>query len=63
LTKAGKTAKNWNKAILHIEVETGMNRTGFEKNRNEQSRRFPKKKEKNMSFLKDFAPIMPVLKA
>jgi alanine racemase len=29
---------------LHIEVETGMNRTGFEKT-NEQSRRFPKKKK------------------
>jgi alanine racemase len=46
-----KNGKKLNKkAILHIEVETGMNRTGFEKNRNEQSRRFPKKKKKNMSF-------------
>jgi alanine racemase len=32
LTKASKVAKKLNKkAILHIEVETGMNRTGFEK--------------------------------
>jgi alanine racemase len=32
LTKAVKTAKKLNKkAIVHIEVETGMNRTGFEK--------------------------------
>lgn len=33
LTQAAKTAKKLNKkAILHIEVETGMNRTGFDKN-------------------------------
>jgi len=33
LTQAIKTAKKLNKkAILHIEVETGMNRTGFDKN-------------------------------
>jgi len=33
LSKATKTAKKLHKkAILHIEVETGMNRTGFEKN-------------------------------
>jgi hypothetical protein len=36
--------------------------TGFEKNRNEQSRRFLKKKKEHV-VLKDFAPIMPVLKA
>jgi alanine racemase len=47
LTKAGKTAK---KQTIHIEVETGMNRTGFEKNRNEQSRRFPKKKKRTCRF-------------
>jgi alanine racemase len=27
-----------------------MNRTGFEKNRNEQSRRFPKKKKEHVVF-------------
>jgi alanine racemase len=31
LTKAAKLQKMHKKAIIHIEVETGMNRTGFEK--------------------------------
>jgi alanine racemase len=38
-----KNGKNWTKAILHIEVETGMIERVLRK-QNEQSRRFPKKK-------------------
>jgi alanine racemase len=44
---------------LHIEVETGMNPNGFEKT-NEQVVAFLKRKKNRF---KDFAPIMPVLKA
>ncbi|MFT4983008.1 MAG: alanine racemase [Flavobacterium sp.] len=52
LTKAAKTAKKTHKkAIIHIEVETGMNRTGFEKNELNTVIAFLKK-EKEHVFLK-----------
>jgi alanine racemase len=52
LTKAAKTAKKTHKkAIIHIEVETGMNRTGFEKNEINTVIAFLKK-EKEHVFLK-----------
>ena len=52
LTKAAKTAKKTlKKAIIHIEVETGMNRTGFEKNELNTVIAFLKK-EKEHVFLK-----------
>jgi alanine racemase len=52
LTKAAKTAKKLHKkAIIHLEVETGMNRTGFEKNELNTVIAFLKK-EKEHVFLK-----------
>jgi alanine racemase len=51
LTKAAKTAKKLNKkAIVHIEVETGMNRTGFEKNELNPVITFLKKEKENVVF-------------
>ncbi|MDI5896392.1 alanine racemase [Flavobacterium algoritolerans] len=51
LTKAMKTAKILNKkAILHIEVETGMNRTGFDKNELNTVIAFLKKEEQYLTF-------------
>jgi alanine racemase len=51
LTKAMKTAKRLNKkAILHIEVETGMNRTGFDKNELNTVIAFLKKEEQYLTF-------------
>lgn len=62
LTKAAKTAKKTHKkAIIHIEVETGMNRTGFEKNELNTVIAFLKKK-RNTFFLKVFVLIMRVPK-
>jgi alanine racemase len=51
LTKAAKTAKKLNKkAIIHIEVETGMNRTGFEKNELNTVISFLKKEKEYLIF-------------
>jgi alanine racemase len=51
LTKAAKTAKKLNKkAIVHIEVETGMNRTGFEKNELNTVISFLKKEKEYLIF-------------
>ena len=51
LTKAAKTAKKLNKkAIVHIEVETGMNRTGFEKNELNAVIEFLKKEKEYITF-------------
>ena len=51
LTKAMKMAKILNKkAILHIEVETGMNRTGFDKNELNTVIAFLKKEEQYLTF-------------
>jgi alanine racemase len=51
LTKAGKMAKKLNKkAIVHIEVETGMNRTGFEKNEINRVMTFLKKEKEHINF-------------
>lgn len=51
LTKAAKTAKKLDKkAIVHIEVETGMNRTGFEKNELNPVITFLKKEKENVIF-------------
>ncbi|RTY81616.1 alanine racemase [Flavobacterium sp. ZB4P23] len=51
LTKAMKTAKKLEKkAILHIEVETGMNRTGFDKNELNTVITFLKREEQHLSF-------------
>lgn len=51
LTKALKTAKKLDKkAILHIEVETGMNRTGFDKNELNAVIAFLKKGEQYLTF-------------
>ncbi|CAM3019544.1 alanine racemase [Flavobacterium frigoris] len=51
LTKAAKTAKKLHKkAIVHIEVETGMNRTGFEKNELNSVITFLKKEKEHISF-------------
>lgn len=51
LTKAGKMSKKLNKkAILHIEVETGMNRTGFEKNEMNRVVTFLKKEKEHVVF-------------
>lgn len=51
LTKAAKTAKKLNKkAVVHIEVETGMNRTGFEKNELNTVIAFLKKEKEHITF-------------
>lgn len=51
LTKAAKTAKKLNKkAIVHIEVETGMNRTGFDKNELNTVISFLKKEKEYLIF-------------
>ncbi|WP_339920414.1 alanine racemase [uncultured Flavobacterium sp.] len=51
LTKAAKTAKKLDKkAIVHIEVETGMNRTGFEKNELNTVIAFLKKEKEHVFF-------------
>lgn len=51
LTKAIKTAKKFDKkAILHIEVETGMNRTGFDKNELNTVISFLKKEAQHLIF-------------
>lgn len=51
LTKAAKTAKKLHKkAIVHIEVETGMNRTGFEKNELNSVITFLKKEIEHITF-------------
>lgn len=51
LTKAMKTAKKLEKkAILHIEVETGMNRTGFDKNELNTVIAILKKEEQYLTF-------------
>jgi alanine racemase len=51
LTKAAKTAKKLHKkAIIHIEVETGMNRTGFEKNELNTVIAFLKKEKGHVVF-------------
>lgn len=51
LTKAMKTAKKLDKkAILHIEVETGMNRTGFDKNELNTVIALLKKEEQYLTF-------------
>jgi alanine racemase len=51
LTKAAKTAKKLHKnAIVHIEVETGMNRTGFEKNELNTVIAFLKKEKEHVVF-------------
>ncbi|SDW57507.1 alanine racemase [Flavobacterium degerlachei] len=51
LTKAAKTAKKLNKkAIVHIEVETGMHRTGFEKNELNAVIAFLKKEKEHIYF-------------
>ncbi|MEZ7497795.1 alanine racemase [Flavobacterium sp. Arc3] len=51
LTKAAKTAKKLNKkAIVHIEVETGMHRTGFEKNELNAVIAFLRKEKEHILF-------------
>lgn len=51
LTKAMKTAKKLDKkAILHIEVETGMNRTGFDENELNTIIAILKKEEQYLTF-------------
>ncbi|OAB30385.1 alanine racemase [Flavobacterium fryxellicola] len=51
LTQAIKTAKKLNKkAILHIEVETGMNRTGFDKNELNQVISLLQKRKEHLLF-------------
>lgn len=51
LTKTMKTAKKLDKkAILHIEVETGMNRTGFDKNELNTIIAILKKEEQYLTF-------------
>jgi len=51
LTKAAKMAKKLHKkAIVHIEVETGMNRTGFEKNELNSVITFLKKEIEHITF-------------
>jgi alanine racemase len=51
LTQAAKTAKKLNKkAILHIEVETGMNRTGFDKNELSHVISFLQKGKEQLTF-------------
>lgn len=51
LTKTAKVAKKLNKkALVHIEVETGMNRTGFEKNEMNKVITFLKKEKEHVFF-------------
>jgi alanine racemase len=51
LTKAVKTAeKLQKKAIIHIEIETGMNRTGFDKNELKAVMDFLKKEKEHLVF-------------
>lgn len=51
LTKTAKVAKKLDKkAIVHIEVETGMNRTGFEKNEMNKVIAFLKKEKEHIVF-------------
>ena len=51
LIKAGKTAKKLQKkAILHVEIETGMNRTGFDKNELKTVMAFLKKEKEHLVF-------------
>jgi alanine racemase len=51
LTKACKIAKKLNKkAIVHVEVETGMNRTGFDKNQLNKVIAFLKKEKEHVHF-------------
>lgn len=51
LIKAGKTAKKLQKkAILHVEIETGMNRTGFDKNELKTVMAFLKKEKEYLVF-------------
>lgn len=51
LTQAAKTAKKLKKkAILHIEVETGMNRTGFDKNELNHVISFLQKGKEQLTF-------------
>jgi alanine racemase len=51
LVKATKIAKQWNqKAIIHIEIETGMNRTGFKINEIPKIAQYLIKERQNLHF-------------